>query len=327
MTVYHFTGLLQKCEIKTGILRVHWCFDENEKKSTIFYKSYSFTRQVKITCRLFNNSKQVEMIRWGKLWKEGRAQIILAFCFSIVLFFNATNVAKHLLQHLGQFFHCLVFDQRPSRAEEQFPDTSWYLGIASWRNKKGENPLWGVVQWQKESERPSLCLLNNFEMCSSYTLHTCFYFLPTSDFNYQQECDIMGLHSASSDSVLPLATCPARIPLCKHSRNTRGATGREGNPSVPTARPPALFTQDRLSRAVWFVGWVFFFLCRQLWQPPPWLRPHPFIFHWDQLYVAPPKRRQTNIQRLLATVREWNLCVAVAEVSLRIRAVRLIDLK
>lgn len=86
-----------------------------------------------------------------------------------------------------------------------------------------------------------------------------FLLLPTSDFiPQQQECDIMGLHSASSDSVVPSATCRACIPLRKHSRNTRGVAGREGNPFLLTAPATlALFIQE-----VWFVG------CRQFWPRP-----------------------------------------------------------
>lgn len=80
---------------------------------------------------------------------------------------------------------------------------------------------------------------------------------PVTSFSKQQ-CDIMGLHSESSDSVPPLATCPARIPLCKHSRNTRGPAVREGKPLPLHLPSPVLFIQGRPSPMVWFVGWVFF---------------------------------------------------------------------
>lgn len=126
------------------------------------------------------------------------------------------------------------------------------------KQKRGKT-LFGCGAVQKESEGPFLCLLNNFEICSSYKSHSCF-FLPTSDFVHQQECDMMGFHSASSDSVPPLATCPACIPLCKHSRNTRGAAGCEGNPFLPTARPPSICLY-RTGPAVRFGLWAgcFFF--------------------------------------------------------------------
>lgn len=130
-----------------------------------------------------------------------------------------------------------------------------------------------MAQWKKEipkaTKRPFLCLLNNFEICSSYKSHACFFFLPTSDFIQQQQCDIMGLHSESSDSVPPLATCPARIPLCKHSRNTRGPAVREGKPLPLHLPSPVLFIQGRPSPMVWFVGWVFFSVSCDSRTPPP----------------------------------------------------------
>lgn len=155
------------------------------------------------------------------------------------------------------------------------------------KQKKGGNPLRGVAQWKKEipkaTKRPFLCLLNNFEICSSYKSHACFFFLPTSDFIQQQQCDIMGLHSESSDSVPPLATCPACIPLCKHSRNTRGPAVREGKPLPLHLPSPVLFIQGWASPMVRFVGWVFF--------PSVVTAAPPAIFHWDQLCVPSPKRR------------------------------------
>lgn len=214
-----------------------------------------------------------------------------------------------------------------AKLRNDFQTRHGFVGTVSWLSKKGGNPLPGVAQWKKEipkaTKRPFLCLLNNVEICSSYKSHACLFFLPTSDFIQQQECDIMGLHSESSDSVLPLATCPARIPLCKHSRNTRGPAVREGNPFLSTSPPH--FCLYRTGPVLWFGLWAGFFFPSVVTAAPP------AIFHWDQLCVPSPKRRQTNVWRLLATVCEWDLCVAEAAVyvgqHMRIRAVQWIDFK
>lgn len=169
-----------------------------------------------------------------------------------------------------------MFDRGQSRAEERLPDTSWYV---SWLSKKkgGGKPLYGVWCSGKKKRmkgRPFVCWTTLRHGAAT-----------SSDFIHQEECDIMGLHSASSDSVLPLATCPACIPLCKQSEY-QGSGGPRGEyPFLP----PTLFIQDPAQPCslVCGLGFFFFPLCRQLWQPPPQLlHQSPAISHWVQLWKS-----------------------------------------
>lgn len=102
---------------------------------------------------------------------------------------------------------------------------------------------------------------NHFERLAAATSHmlvSLFYSLPTADFFYRQECDIMWPHSESSDSVLPLATCPAPVPALQTQSECQGTGGPWGNPlPSPTTSPPSLCLY-RTDPAVWFVGQVFF---------------------------------------------------------------------